>query len=575
MLQLDNGADLSSARSNVGDSGGSVVTSIIGVVVLLGGLIFFHEFGHYIIAKLFGVRVEVFSLGFGKKIFRRTIGETEYCVSLFPLGGYVKLMGDDPYKAVPAAEAHRAFSTQKLYKRFAIVAAGPVFNLLLAFVLFMVVFWFGQPMAGTRVGSVIVDSPAWEAGIRPKDRIAEINSTKLRTWNDLEDYLKNRVGEKVELVVERGTTELHMSYLVGKVRSKNPYGEDEEVGGIKGVMPTPLDPVIGISNPDSAAYKAGLRSGNLITKIGSREIVVYEDVNEALATFWKAGSPLTISVKQGEEGAGPEKSFTVVMPDLPMADKLTPMGLAGALGIYPSELFVRKVSPDSPAEKGGLQAGDRIASVGGAPVYNFESIVDSVQGEGAKGETIVFIVERGGKSIPLNLKPIPTTQEDPLTRQPVTKFMVGFAPSTVLHEAEVVSVTYRSLVPLVVHSASETALLAQRMLVSIAKLVTRKISVKNLGGPVLIATVAGKSLDAGIIPFLQMMALISINLFLLNLFPIPILDGGHLLFFAIEAIKGRPVSIRTMEIANQVGMVFILMLVGLTLFNDISRIIVH
>jgi regulator of sigma E protease len=117
--------------------------------------------------------------------------------------------------------------------------------------------------------------------------------------------------------------------------------------------------------------------------------------------------------------------------------------------------------------------------------------------------------------------------------------------------------------------------LAKKMLISLVKLAKGNISVKNLGGPVLIASVAGKSLDAGIIPFLQMMALISINLFLLNLFPVPVLDGGHLLFFVLEAIKGKPVSIRTMEIANQIGMVLILMLVGLTLFNDITRIILH
>ena len=123
-----------------------------------------------------------------------------------------------------------------------------------------------------------------------------------------------------------------------------------------------------------------------------------------------------------------------------------------------------------------------------------------------------------------------------------------------------------------IHETNDSA---RKMVVSLGKLAMGRISVKNLGGPVLIASVAGKSLDAGIVPFLQMMALISINLFLLNLFPVPVLDGGHLLFFALEAIKGKPVSIRTMEIANQTGMIFILMLVGLTLFNDITRIILH
>jgi regulator of sigma E protease len=148
-------------------------------------------------------------------------------------------------------------------------------------------------------------------------------------------------------------------------------------------------------------------------------------------------------------------------------------------------------------------------------------------------------------------------------------------PQRALREAEITKIQIKEPLALIQRAVSETNLLAKRMLISIGKLVTGSISVKNLGGPVLIASVAGKSLDAGIIPFLQMMALISINLFLLNLFPIPVLDGGHLLFFLIEAVKGKPVSIRTLEIANQLGMVVILMLVALTLFNDISRIIHH
>jgi regulator of sigma E protease len=153
--------------------------------------------------------------------------------------------------------------------------------------------------------------------------------------------------------------------------------------------------------------------------------------------------------------------------------------------------------------------------------------------------------------------------------------MIGFAPYLVFEEADYTAVQVRGIPALLVKAVGETNELARKMIVSLAKLATGGISIKNLGGPVLIATVAGKSLDAGLVQFLQMMALISINLFLLNLFPVPILDGGHLLFFTIEAIKGKPVTIRTMEIANQIGMVFILTLVVLTLFNDISRIILH
>lgn len=556
-----------------------MLTSIVGVVILLGGLIFFHELGHYTVAKLFGVTVEVFSLGFGKKLFRRKIGETEYCLSLFPLGGYVKLMGDDPYKGVPASDAHRAFSTQKLYKRFLIVAAGPMANLLLAYVLFTGVFWAGQPMAGTRLGTVTVGSPAWEAGLRPRDRVIEVAGEKILTWNDLEESLKKREGQKLDLRIERGNTELRIPVTVGRVRAKNPYGEDEEVGGIKGIGLSPLESAVGISDPKSPAFKAGLRTGDVITKIDSRSIVLYEEINEGLTSAWVADKPLVVTVKRktGPEGKETlaEQSFTVVLPALPAPDKLSALGLGEVLGLYPTELFVYKVTTDSPAEKGGMLMGDRIVKVGDRPVYNFEAIVDQVQEAGGREKPTEVTVERAGEKVVLNLKPVETTVEDPLTHQTNKKFMIGFAPRTAYYEPELVKLQIRDPLKLIPHAVAETNLLAKRMLISLVKLVSGKISVKNLGGPVLIASVAGKSLDAGIIPFLQMMALISINLFLLNLFPIPVLDGGHLLFFAIEAIKGKPVSIRTMEIANQVGMVFILMLVGLTLFNDISRIVAH
>ncbi len=556
-----------------------LLTSVVGVVVLLGGLIFFHESGHYLVAKLFGVKVEVFSLGFGKKLFRRTIGETEYALSLFPLGGYVKLMGDDPYKGVPADQAARAFCTQKLYKRFLIVAAGPIANLLLAYVLFTFVFWAGKPVAGTKIGSVIVASPAWDAGLRNQDRILTAGGTPVKTWLDLEDLLKPMEGRQIEVQIERAGKSMNLPVTVSRVRLKNVYGEDEEVGGIKGISPNPLDPMVGVSSPESAAYLAGVRSGDTILKIGAKPVTFYDDLNDILDKAWEEGKPVALTVKRPNEGdlngPGKEESFTLTFPKRPAADQISVLGLSESLGLYPSELFVYQVTTGSPAEQSGMVAGDRIVKIGETAIYNFDTIVDAVQATGAKDQAVAVQLERSGKPVTVSVKPTETTREDPITRQPVRKFMLGFAPRAAYHEADIVKVQIREPVALVKKAVGEVNLMAQRMVVSLFKLMIGQISVKNLGGPVLIASVAGKSLDAGIIPFLQMMALISINLFLLNLFPVPILDGGHLLFFLIEAVKGKPVSIRTMEIANQIGMVFILMLVGLTLFNDISRIVMH
>ena len=547
------------------------MTSVLGMLILLGGLIFFHELGHYLVAKFFGIKVETFSLGFGKKILKKKWGETEYCVSLVPLGGYVKLMGDDPYKPVPPEEAARAFSTQALYKRFSVVAAGPIANLLLAYILFMVVFWVGQPQVSTKVGAVEVDSPAWQSGFRPGDKIVALNDEPVATWQDLDQWVRAKEGQTVQVTVQREQAEMKLSVPINKVQAKNPYGEEETVGGIKGISATPLASVVGLSNPETPAYRAGLRTGDFITKVGDKEVSSFEDLKRELTLQWQDSKPveltyqsLTDSKKKSED-----KKITLVYP----SQKETDFSLY--FGFFPSETFIKQVSKDSPAEKVGLLAGDRITQIGEVKVRNFDSIVESVQSYGAKGNSVSVVIERAGKSMNFDLKPVETIQEDPITHNKFKKYIIGFAPYLVFEEPEYTTVQVRGIPSLLVKAVGETNELAQKMVISLVKLATGGISIKNLGGPVLIATVAGKSLESGLVHFLQTMALISINLFLLNLFPVPILDGGHLLFFTIEAIKGKPVTIRTMEIANQIGMVFILTLVVLTLFNDISRIILH
>ena len=547
-----------------------MLTSVIGVVVLLGGLIFFHELGHYLVAKFFRVKVETFSLGFGKKIFKKQWGETEYCLSLVPLGGYVKLMGDDPYKEIPADQAERAFSTQALYKRFLIVAAGPIANLLLAYVLFMVVFWLGQPQVSTRIGSVLGGSPAWDAGIRPGDKIVALNDESLNTWEQMGAWLKPKEGQTVQVTLERDQSQLKIPLKLVKVQLKNAFGEEETVGGIKGISPSPLASVVGVSDPETVAYQAGLRTGDYIKKVGDQTVGSFDELITAISNQSQK-SPLMLTYQRQVEGSKTAAEGTVNLAT--KGEKARDAILR--LGFYPSDTFVRQISKDSPAEKGGLVAGDRMVKVGDKLISHFDAVVEAVQEYGAQGATIPVVVERAGKLNTFNLTPIETEQEDPITHQKFKKYMIGFAPYLVYQEPEYTTVTVRGPFALIAKGVGETNELATKMVISLVKLATGGISIKNLGGPVLIATVAGKSLDAGIVHFLQMMALISINLFLLNLFPVPILDGGHLLFFTIEAIKGKPVSLRTMEIANQIGMVFILTLVVLTLFNDISRIILH
>jgi regulator of sigma E protease len=476
---------------------------------------------------------------------------------------------------VPAEEAERAFSTQKLYKRFLIVAAGPLSNLLLAYVLFTAVFWFGQPMASSRVGAVAYQSAAWSAGLRAQDRIVRLNGIAVDSWNSVEDFLKKKEGQKVSFDIQRGDQSLSLQIPVEKIRAKNVYGEEEEVGGVPSMSSNPIEAMIGVSNPESVAYRAGLRTGDVIIRVDNRSVTYWEEFRDVLSGVWETQKPTTLTVKRGMSLSPPkpsETTITLVFPNKPQTFSLPWQGL-DQLGIYPSEVFVHAVSPGSPAETGGLQAGDRVVKLSDETIFGFDSILEAVQKAGSAGQTVPFHLERAGKPVTLSLKPTETEIEDPLTHQKSKRFLVGFKPMLALKESELTKLQIRAPGQLIAHAVTETHELAEKMVISIGKLIFGKISVKNLGGPIMIASVAGKSLDAGFVPFLQMMALISINLFLLNLLPVPVLDGGHLLFFSIEAVKGKPVSLRTMEMASQVGMVFILILVALTFFNDISRIV--
>lgn len=548
-----------------------MIAAIVGMVILLGGLIFFHELGHYTVAKIFGIHVEVFSLGFGKKLITKRIGETDYCLSLIPFGGYVKLMGDDPSQSIPAADAARAFSTQKLYKRFLIVGAGPFANLLMAFLLFIVIFWVGKPVDSTRIGSVALESPAWNAGIRPQDLITQVDNDKVIFWKQIEEKIRDRNGQKVSLTVQREGKTLTISIPTSLIRTKSPYGEEALARGIKGISPFPVANVIGVS-PLSIAYQAGLRTKDRIHRVGDRAVARFDEIEAALLA---SKGRIGISVMRQTE---PKKQATELSFILERATSKSMGGSwpqAARFGIFPSELFVKRVLPSGPAERAGIQEEDRIVAVNGRKVYDFETLIDSIQDAGEASRTATITLERQSGPVNINLSPEPKQYRNPHTGEPFTRYLLGIEPLAAHTDSEKTLITIRNPLELLATAATETYQVSQRMVVSIGKLMTGQISAKNLGGPILIASIAGKSLNAGVIQFFQTMALISLNLFLLNLFPIPILDGGHLLFFTMEAIKGKPVSIRTMEIANQIGMVFILLLIALTLFNDISGIVMR
>ncbi|MCK5511393.1 MAG: RIP metalloprotease RseP [Thermodesulfovibrionia bacterium] len=358
--------------------------SILWAVVLFGILIFFHEFGHFILAKLVGVKVLKFSLGFGPRLIGKKIGETEYLISALPLGGYVKPLGEDPNEVLNEEDKPRAFHYQPVWKRAAIVIAGPFFNLFLAYAIFVVFLSINLPIAipdldsiTTAIENIVEDSPAMKAGLKKDDIILSINGTSVSDWVEMASILSKNPGKELKLEIKRGEQLIHIKVTPEPTKIKDDEGRELIIGRI------------GIS-------------------------------------------------------------------------KKLNVHLIQSSGILQATLK-------------GMEA-----------VYEWSVLTLKVVG----------------------------------------------------------------------------------------KILTGAISAKQIGGPILIVDSAAKAASAGIFTYFNFVAIISINLVILNLLPIPVLDGGHLLFMTIEVLKGRPLSEKTMSIMTRAGMALLLLLIAFVFYNDIIRVIV-
>ena len=355
------------------------MNSVISFVIVLGLLIFVHELGHFLFAKLFNVKVLKFSLGFGPKVASRQYGDTEYLLSAFPLGGYVKMLGENPSEEMTQEESSRSFALKPVSQRFCIVAGGPIFNLLFAVLLFFLIFAINglpQPVPGTKIGSVSPESPAEAAGLMANDRIIAIDGIITEEWEEVSELIKTSNGNEVTLTVERDEEVLELTGTPIKQDMKSIFGE-----------------VIG---------------ERFLLGISRSEDVVFENIS---------------------------------------------LGRAFVEGVLQTWTFI---------------------------YYTIMGIIKMIQ-----------------KVVP----------------------------------------------------ASE------------------------LGGPILIAQIAGQQMQAGWLNLMYFMGLISVNLGIINLFPIPILDGGHLVFFSVEALRRKPLSRRTQEMLQQIGIVILASLMIFVFYNDIQRLL--
>jgi regulator of sigma E protease len=448
-----------------------VFYKIAAFLITLGVLVVFHELGHFWIARLAGVKVLRFSVGFGRIIWSRRYGpdQTEWAVSAIPLGGYVK-MADEREGEVAPLDVARAFNRQGVWTRIAIVAAGPLANLLLAVLLFAGTYMAGIPGQRALLAEPPAGTPAAHAGLRGGDLVVAVDDEPVASWQELRwRLIKSQGHDTVTLAIERPETR-------------------------------------------------GERSARTLSLVSLKPV------------DWDANA-------------------------------LSLLGLKSDLGVP----LIDQIVPGKPAERAGLKSGDRIVAIDGTPV---RSPADVAMLTNAKpGGQLLFRIARDGAEFDASL----TADTIEQNGRPVGIAGVRLRVDPAVVERLAVTVRYGPLDSLAqgARKTWELSVFTVRML---GRIIVGDASVKNISGPLTMADFAGQSAQQGMLVFVGYLALISISLGVLNLLPVPLLDGGHLLYYLAELIKGSPVSDRAFEVGQRIGMAVLAMLMALALFNDVSRL---
>jgi len=436
------------------------LTSIVAVAAVLGFMILIHEFGHYAVAKWLGVRVEQFAIGFGKRLIGFRRGETDYRINAIPLGGYVKMSGENPMDT--RTDDPREFLNHSRWHRFLIAIAGPTMNILLAIVLLTTVYM------------------------------------------------------------------VHYEYPI--------YLDKQAV--VQGVR------------KESPAAQAGIQAGDRIIKIDGIENPTWEQVQPRV--WLSPNQPLAVTIQRGDQ---------VLQKTL--VPKAVTTSEVGTVGWFPEEpVVIGRLDPDLPAAKAGLKEDDKVVSLNGQPVPSIESMIDSLQQ--SKDQPVQITVERGNQTLSFRVKPVLSPTEDPKEE----RYRLGFVNKGV---TKVTTLSFPAALRLSLEQNKKYSLLILELA---KKMVQRKISLRAISGPIGIAQDAGYAAQQkGWTPLMELTAGISLNLGIFNLLPIPILDGGVILFLLIEGLMRRDISMNIKERVYQAAFVFLVLFAVMVIYNDLMKTI--
>lgn len=451
----------------------SVFHMVLAAIIVLGPLIAIHEFGHFWVARRLGVKVLTFSIGFGPAFLKwKDRQGTQYQVAAIPLGGFVRF-ADEREGEVPTEDLPRAFNRQPVLARMAIVAAGPLINLVFAVFLYWFLFLQGTEVLRPIIGRVLPETPAAVAGIEPGDEILAVDGQPVRDWEGINYALIERMGESGPLTLslrpQAGGESRQVTLALDKFLSGREIDPFREVGFTP--WSPPLDPVVGEVLPEGAGARYGLRSGDRVLAVDGTPVATWQDFVEVVRAMPE--QRIDVQLRRGEQ--------TLALAVTPAGEKDDQGIVRGRLGIG-----VKEQKLDYP------------------PSYRRS-------------------IEHG----------------------PLEAVGLAFA---------------------------KTGALIGFTLDSMAKMVQGLISVNNLSGPITIAKVAGQTAAMGWEALIGFMALLSVSLGVLNLLPIPVLDGGHLVYYALEGVMGRPVSERMQMLGVRIGIVMLMSLMLLAIFNDLSRL---